>query len=96
MLILSFLSGRPEHVYATTKEWLNKSFDELGIDLDYQLVLRPGTDNRKGSLTKKDLYEKLIATYGYNTLCVFEDSNSCTEMWRSLGLLTCQVANGEY
>lgn len=91
-----FLSGRPEHVYATTKEWLNKSFDDLGIDLDYQLVLRPGTDNRKGSLTKKDLYEKLIATYGYNTLCVFEDSNSCTEMWRSLGLLTCQVANGEY
>ena len=35
-------------------------FDELGIDLDYQLVLRPGTDNRKGSLTKKDLYEKNI------------------------------------
>ena len=47
-------------------------------------------------LDVKDLYEKLIAMYGYNTLCVFEDSNSCTEMWRSLGLLTCQVANGEY
>ena len=91
-----FLSGRPEHVYATTMEWLDKSFKDLGIDLNYQLVLRPETDNRKGALTKKDLYEKLIAEYGYNTLCVFEDSISCTEMWRSLGLLTCQVANGEY
>ena len=42
--------------------------------------------------TLKDLYEKLIAEHGYNILCVFEDSISCTEMWRSLGLLTCQVA----
>lgn len=91
-----FLSGRPEHVYATTMEWLDKSFEELGIDLNYQLILRSETDNRKGALTKKDLYEKLIAEHGYNTLCVFEDSISCTEMWRSLGLLTCQVANGEY
>ena len=91
-----FLSGRPEHVYATTMEWLDKSFEELGIDLNYQLILRPETDNRKGAITKKELYEKLIAEHGYNTLCVFEDSISCTEMWRSLGLLTCQVANGEY
>lgn len=91
-----FLSGRPEHVYATTMEWLDKSFEELGIELNYQLVLRPEDDNRKGAITKKELYEKLIAEHGYNTLCVFEDSNSCVEMWRSLGLLTCQVANGEY
>lgn len=91
-----FLSGRPEHVYATTMDWLDKSFEELGIDLNYQLILRPETDNRKGSITKKELYEKLIAEHGYNTLCVFEDSISCTEMWRSLGLLTCQVANGDY
>ena len=91
-----FLSGRPEHVYATTMQWLNDSLDKLGFDLNYQLILRSETDNRKGAITKKDLYEKLIAEHGYNVLCVFEDSNSCVEMWRSLGLLTCQVANGEY
>lgn len=91
-----FLSGRPEHVYATTMEWLDTSFKKLGIDLNYQLILRPETDNRKGAITKKELYEKLITEHDYNTLCVFEDSISCTEMWRSLGLLTCQVANGEY
>ena len=28
-----FLSGRPEHVYATTMEWLDTSFKKLGIDL---------------------------------------------------------------
>ena len=32
----------------------------------------------------------------YNTLCVFEDSNKCVDMWRDLGILTCQVANGDY
>ena len=91
-----FLTGRPEHVYVATMDWLNNSFEALGIDLNYELIMRDEKDNRKGAITKKDLYEKFIAEHNYNTICVFEDSISCTEMWRSLGLLTCQVANGEY
>lgn len=91
-----FLTGRPEHVYVTTMDWLNKSFENLGIDLNYELIMRGEKDIRRGATVKKDLYEKFIAEHNYNTICVFEDSISCTEMWRSLGLLTCQVANGDY
>ena len=29
-------------------------------------------------------------------VCVFEDSNKCVAMWRSEGLLTCQVENSDY
>ena len=38
----------------------------------------------------------IVITSKYNTLCVFEDSNKCVNMWRELGVLTCQVANGDY
>ena len=95
-VLIIFLTGRPENVREATEKWLNESFEHYKMDVKYNLIMRPITDIRKGAITKKDLYEKFIESHRYNTLCVFEDSNTCTEMWRSLGLLTCQVANGEY
>ena len=57
--------------------------------------MRPVNDSRSGEIVKKELWEKYIEPY-CNTICVFEDSNKCVNMWRELGLLTCQVANGDY
>ena len=57
--------------------------------------MRPLNEYRSGEIVKKELWEKYVEPY-YNTLCVFEDSNKCVDMWRDLGLLTCQVANGDY
>lgn len=86
-----FLTGRPESVRGNTTSWLETYLFEL----QYDLIMRPVNDNRSGDIVKKELWEKYIEPY-YNTLCVFEDSNKCVEMWRDLGLLTCQVANGDY
>lgn len=87
---LVFLTGRPQSTREETENWLNSK-----IRSDYDLIMRPTSDNRSGDIVKKELWEKYVEPY-YNTLCVFEDSNKCVEMWRDLGLLTCQVANGDY
>lgn len=85
-----FLTGRPESVRNATDDCINSK-----IWFGYELIMRPINDNRSGEIVKKELWEKYIEPY-YNTLCVFEDSNKCVNMWRDLGLLTCQVANGDY
>lgn len=85
-----FLTGRPNSVRDETEKWIKKY-----IWSDFNLIMRPTDDNRSGDIVKKELWEKYIEP-NYNTLCVFEDSNKCVNMWRDLGLLTCQVANGDY
>ena len=85
-----FLTGRPNSVRDETEKWIKKY-----IWSDFNLIMRPTDDNRSGDIVKKELWEKYIEP-NYNTLCVFEDSNKCVNMWRDLGLLTCQIANGDY
>ena len=85
-----FLTGRPNSVRDETEKWIRKH-----IWSDFNLIMRPTNDNRSGDVVKKELWEKYVEP-NYNTLCVFEDSNKCVKMWRDLGLLTCQVANGDY
>lgn len=87
---LIFLTGRPESVRLATENWIDSN-----LWTKYELIMRPVNDYRSGEIVKKELWEKYVEPY-YNTLCVFEDSNKCVDMWRDLGLLTCQVANGDY
>ena len=87
---LIFLTGRPESVRLATENWISNN-----LQTDYELIMRPVNDYRSGEIVKKELWEKYVEPY-YNTICVFEDSNKCVNMWRELGLLTCQVANADY
>lgn len=87
---LIFLTGRPESVRLATETWIDSN-----LQTDYELIMRPVNDYRSGEIVKKELWEKYVEPY-YNTICVFEDSNKCVNMWRELGLLTCQVANADY
>ena len=87
---LIFLTGRPESVRLATENWIDSN-----LQTDYELIMRPVNEYRSGEIVKKELWEKYVEPY-YNTICVFEDSNKCVNMWRELGLLTCQVANADY
>ena len=87
---LIFLTGRPESVRLTTENWIDSN-----LQTNYELIMRPTNEYRSGEIVKKELWEKYVEPY-YNTICVFEDSNKCVNMWRELGLLTCQVANADY
>lgn len=86
-----FLTGRPESARKLTDEWLHTHFPTL----NYKLFMRDNRDFRSGEVYKKMMWKSHIEL-NYNTLCVFEDSNKCVDMWRELGILTCQVANGDY
>ena len=87
---LIFLTGRPESVRLATENWIDSN-----LLTKYELIMRPTDDYRPGEIVKKELWKKYVEPY-YNTICVFEDSNKCVNMWRELGLLTCQVANADY
>ena len=86
-----FLTGRPETARSLTDEWLKKNIPGI----NYTLLMRSASDFRSGEVVKSEIWENEVASK-YNTLCVFEDSNKCVDMWRELGILTCQVANGDY
>lgn len=86
-----FLTGRPDSVRSDSNKWLREHFPTI----NYSLLMREDRDFRSGEVVKQEIWEREVEPY-YNTLCVFEDSNKCVDMWRNLGLLTCQVANGDY
>lgn len=90
-----FFIGRPyKEAYDLTKQWLTKYFgpmiDEHG--LHWELFLAD-CDGIHGSEAKRVTYEQRILGK-YNVICSFDDSQSCVDMWRSLGILTCQSNNG--
>jgi len=96
-----FMSGRDDSCYDDTLEWLKTNFmdNEIeklsGKDYNYKLVMRKTGDNRSDDITKKELYEKFVKPF-FNVKCVFDDRNKVVDMWRSLGLLTCQVWYGNF
>ena len=88
-----FISGREgtTQCYNDTLEWIKKKL--VGYD-KFKLYLPKEKDYRGGVVTKKELYEKYVKDY-YDVICVFEDSEKMANIWRSIGLLCCQVSNSD-
>ena len=98
-----FLTGRNKTsiAYAKTFDWLAKYFPYYKTDMNtlkkfykWDLIMRAEKDYRPSTISKKELYEQYVEGK-FNVLAVFEDSNRCVEMWRSLGLLTLQPADNK-
>lgn len=73
-----------------TKEWLNDNcvfYDEI--------FARDLRDFSKTAAYKEKVYEEKIKPY-YDVVMVFEDSNSCVQMFRDKGLLVLQPQNSDY
>lgn len=96
-----FLTGRNKTsiAYAKTFDWLAKYFPYYKTDMNtlkkfykWDLIMRAEKDYRPATISKKELYEQYVEGK-FNVLAVFDDSNRCVEMWRSLGLLTLQPAD---
>ena len=86
--MIIFITGReqtPESKQHTIN-WLNKYFGGPA----YFLIMRDEGDRRSSDVVKKEIYEKYIKG-NYNVLGIYEDSNKCVKMWRSLGLPCYQV-----
>ena len=87
---LIFVSGRPDSCRESTLVWLDKL-----INVDYSLYMRKTGDSRKDSIIKEEIYNEYVKD-NYNVLAVFDDRNQTVAKWRELGLLTFQVADGNF
>jgi predicted kinase len=85
-----FVSGRHKDGYRVTEEWL---FEHVKVPIE-GLFMRyeRGTED---SVIKAELFNRHIRG-NYNIVAVFDDRDRVVEMWRSLGLLVCQVAKGDF
>lgn len=84
------MSGRDGACFDLTKRWLAK-FD-VPCDL---LVMREQGDTRKDNIVKIELFRQHVAPF-YNVLGTFDDRDVVVSMWRSIGLLCCQVNYGNF
>jgi phosphoglycolate phosphatase-like HAD superfamily hydrolase len=75
-------TARPDTYKEMTETWLKKH------NINYHAIyMRKGDDNRDDSITKKEMYEKLLLD-GYQPLAVFDDRPKVCRFWKSIGLLT--------
>lgn len=88
-----FLSGREGNEFgrSETTKWIKKYTNMEEINL----FMRKEGDNRKDSIVKEELYKIHIEPY-YNIIAVFDDRDQVVDMWRNLGLFTCQVNYGGF
>lgn len=92
-----YVSGRDDSCKEDTLKWLDKNdlpifYDEYGLPL---LFMRKTGDNRKDSIVKEEIYREFIEPYFIIKFCL-DDRNQVVEMWRSIGLVCLQVAEGNF
>ncbi len=86
------ISGRDEQYRPVTEYWLathNICPYRTG------LVMRSRGDNRPDQIVKRELYEQHIQPH-YSVVAVLDDRKKVVQMWRDLGLLCLQVAEGDF
>jgi len=102
-------TGRPETIRDKTVAWLDKhgikqrlNNDDKTIGSYDKLYMRPIAYPKNMNLgSASDVIIKAqmlldMRTDGYFPWCVFDDRKQVVDMWRSEGLLCCQVADGDF
>ena len=87
-----FFSGREgtKQCCEDTAKWIN---DNVGIP--YQLYMRKEKDYRPDEVIKEELYNEIIKN-NYYCIAIFDDRNRVIKKWREIGLLACQVYEGDF
>jgi len=84
------VSGREEKYREPTLRFLAKH------QIKYEhLWMRATGDLRKDAVIKREIFERRIRNQ-YNIEFVLDDRNQVVELWRSLGLVCLQVAEGDF
>lgn len=85
------VSGRSDAVRSDTIDWLYR----YCVQHD-ELIMRKAGDRRHDTEVKKEWFLSLPEVDKNNIAGVFEDRANVVEMWRSLGLICYQVADGKF
>lgn len=84
------VSGRMEKSRKQTEDWLAENHVRYSA-----LHMRKDNDLRKDTIVKREIYDAHIKDQ-YNILFVLDDRNQIVKMWRELGLVCLQVADGDF
>lgn len=84
------LSGRPESAREATALWL----DLNGVTWE-ELHMRADGDFRSDAVVKRELFDRWVRDR-FDIQVVLDDRNRVVELWRSLGLPTWQVNDGDF
>ncbi len=93
-----FMSGRTQGCYNETRAWLVEKMPwlewaESGVSWD--LFMREVGDQRSDDVVKHELFWNFVVP-GHDVLYVIDDRNKVVEMWRAIGLVCAQVAEGDF
>jgi predicted kinase len=88
-----FVSGREgsDQCRKDTYNWIQKNLES---DC-FSLLMRKEHDFRPDEIIKKEIYENNIKDI-FDVVAVFDDRNKVVNMWRDLGMLCCQVNDGDF
>jgi hypothetical protein len=84
------ISGREERAREITASWLQSE----GIPFDL-LLMRSNGDSRSDETVKEELFRRHVEPK-YSVLGVLDDRDRVVKMWRRLGLVCFQVADGAF
>lgn len=87
------VSGRPESSREATEEWL----EDHGIHYT-QLLMRSDEEHKnqvRDDRVKLGIFNRHIR-HNYDVELVVDDRDRCVRLWRSLGLITLQAAEGRF
>jgi hypothetical protein len=87
-----FCTGRKEAVRGKTETWLKKYF---GSDFEFKLLMRRNNDFRSDDIAKPELLSK-AGIKAEDVAIAFDDRSSVVKKWRSMGIKTFQVDDGEF
>lgn len=87
-----FVSGRDEQYREQTANWLKT---HLNFITEWELYMRPHDDRRDDLIVKRELFDQYIRGK-WNIDFVLDDRTRVVDMWRSLGLVCFQVAEGDF
>ncbi len=88
-----FLSGREDNCFEKTKIWIKDNIQLM--DIESLLLMRKTGDTRKDCIVKKEIFDKYIKDKYYIEF-ILDDRNQVVDMWRNMGLICLQVANGDF
>ena len=84
------ISGREERARQVTAKWLNDS----GVPYD-ELLMRADGDYRPDDVVKEEIFRRRIQ-HRYSVAGVIDDRDRVVQMWRRIGLVCFQVADGKF
>ena len=83
------VTGRPENTRYDTLEWLKAHRIHIR---PYRVYMRKEGDYREDFKVK----EEIVKPFMDQIQVIFDDRQQVVDMYRSLGLVVCQVAKGDY